>query len=390
MKLPARRDLAYLFAIWVISRALVGSAFAYAGAHGTWEAALHWDGAWYRSIAEHGYGAVRSGGHSDAAFFPLFPLICAVLVRAGAPFAIAAVVVNNVAMLVALLVVFAYTELRADVATARWACALLCFLPLSLFTVAAYSEGTYLCVSACALLAFERARYAPASMWGALATAARPTGVALAAAFFLEGVRRRRMSAVAAGCVSLLGIIAFALFCARTFGDPFAFARAQQAWRGVLGIDWKAWYAIVQMGFTGRTFVAHAIAIGAIVVLVRRDRLEWVSLLLGALAVGLEAWAWRYNATIVGMLGVGAFALVRFRKRIGATGVVYALCAILLLIISGTPFSVDRNAYAILPIDIALACLARCYPALGYPAVLAMAFGLVYDAAAFARFVWVA
>jgi hypothetical protein len=263
-------------------------------------------------------------------------------------------------------------------------------MPLALFTVAAYSEGVYLCFSALALYDFECGRTLRAGLASALAAVTRPIGAALAVSLLLEGIRGRRARVVAAGFIASTGILAFAFYCWRAFGDPLAFATAQHAWRSSFGFDWAAWWAILQMSFTGWKLAASIVAAAAIVAVVRRDNLDALSLLLGCAAVGLESWVWSYNACTILLLAIGLVATIAFRERLGRLPVLYAIVACLVLLASGTPFSVDRNAYAIVPLDIAIALVAQRYPALGYPALAAMAVGLAVDAAAFARWQWVA
>ena len=380
----------WVVGFWLLSRAIVLVAFALADPRGPADALVHWDAAWFQSITSAGYHAGGAAQQSSLAFFPLFPLLCVPLVKLGVPFAAAGALVANACMLGALAAIFAFVRLRIDAAAARWTVALVALMPLSLFTVAAYSESTYLLLSALALLCCERERFAWAGAWGALATAARPTGIALACAFVVTGLRERRFGVALAGAASFVGIAAFAAYCWRAFGDPLAFVHAQRAWRGTLGVDWAAWWAIAQQAFASAKIVGHAVAAFAVAFVVRRDRSDVPAFAAGTIAVALEAWLWGSNALVALVLGVGIYAVVRFRTKLGAAQLSYAAFALLLFVASGTPFSVDRNAYAILPFDVALALLARRYPALGIPALAAMACGLAVDAAAFARWQWVA
>lgn len=379
----------WVLAFWLLGRAIVLAAFALSDPHGPADALVHWDGAWFRSIAESGYQSAAAG-QSNVAFFPLFPLLCVPLVKAGVPFALAGALVANAAMLGALAATYAFVRARVDAVAARWSVAMLALTPLALFTVAVYSESTYLLASALALLAYERERFPAAAAFGALASATRATGMALAAGMLAAGIRDRRPAAILAGALSLAGVAAFALYCAHAFGDPLAFVHAQHAWRGSFGIDWAAWWAIVQQSCAGWKLAGNLVAALAAYAVMRRDRNDAASFAAGALAVGLFAWLWNANALVVVLLAGGLVATIRFRGALGTPAVAYAGFAAIMLLASGTPFSVDRNAYAVLPFVIALALTARRYPALGIPAIVAMTYGLAVDAAAFARWQWVA
>jgi hypothetical protein len=385
------RNLTFIVCLWLLGRAIVLLAFAFSGRHGFADTFVHWDGAWYRSIAEGGYTFAPDGQKHNVAFFPLLPALSALVMRSGLSYVTAAGFINNLAMLVALAATFSFVELRAGAVSARWAVAVLALMPLSLFTIVGYSEGLYLCVSVLALLAHERVRDVATGLWGALATATRPTGIALAAALVFSGLRERRLATVVAGAASFLGVAAFAFFCWRAFGDPLAFIHSQQAWRGTFGVDWHSWWLIASTGIGGgRKLLAHVVAIAALVALVKRDRLDWISLVLGGCFVAIESWAWSNNTGIVVLFCAGTIAAIVYRERLGTAAFYYALLVFAMLLFGGTPFSADRNAYATVPFDIGLAFVAQRYPALGYPALAMMTYGLAVDAAAFARWEWVA
>lgn len=376
--------------MWLLGRAIVTLAFAYAAPGHVWESFGHWDGAWYRDVALNGYSYAPDGLQHNVAFFPVYPICIALLAKLGIPALVAAVAVNNIAMLLALLLVFAYVEGRVGRVAARWTCAVVALYPMALFTTVAYSEGLFLLATALALVAYDRGRWATCGVAGLVATAVRPTGVALAAAFALVGIAIRRIGPLAAGIVACAGIGAFALYCFLRFGDPLAFVHVQHAWRGNLGFSVAPWYAILQMGFAQSKMFGHAIALIALVSALRLKRVDAVTLSLGAVFACTEAQLWSYNASAATLLVFGGAGVFVFRKKLGATAVLYAVFAVAMLVAGGTPFSIDRNAYAVLPFAIAVGLLAQKFPAIGYPSLAVMAWGLAFDAAQFARGIFVA
>src|SRR5919199_2906159 len=87
----------------------------------SWQLFSHWDGAWYRKIATVGYDYANDGKYHSIAFFPLFPLVSRVVMTLGLPFDVAATLVNNLAFLGALFLLYCWAKERYDINVARWA-----------------------------------------------------------------------------------------------------------------------------------------------------------------------------------------------------------------------------------------------------------------------------
>ncbi len=83
-------------------------------------------------------------------------------------------------------------------------------------------------------------------------------------------------------------------------------------------------------------------------------------------------------------------ALLRYRHELGAQNVGFLCFALAMLIFAGTPLSLDRNLYAVLPVPMTLALVLRKRKTLSLVLCAASLIILVLDAAAFARFAWVA
>ncbi|HET7529707.1 MAG TPA: hypothetical protein VFJ98_01985 [Mycobacteriales bacterium] len=232
--MPLRRAVAVALPAWLASRALAALALLIAwlrgghdfpisghgapGAMGIWA----WDGAWYRSIAEHGY-AGQLNPHGER-FFPLFPLLGRWLgdVFGGRPEP-ALMLIANLAALgfaagVALLVRREIGDRTAVVAT--W---LTMLAPGAVVLAIPYAEPLAGMLSVAYLLAVRsRVRL----VWwavpvGVLAGLARPTGFLLAVVPLVEvSVRRRvrgwlRPDLLAAAVAPVAGA---AIYCAWTAG----------------------------------------------------------------------------------------------------------------------------------------------------------------------------
>ncbi len=107
------------------------------------------------------------------AFYPLFPLLMRGLTTLGMQVEVAGVLINSLAFLSALVLVYFWVEQRYDTRAAKWTTSVLAWCPFSLFCTVIYTEGLFLLLTASALRAFERGEYIWATVWGALTTATR-------------------------------------------------------------------------------------------------------------------------------------------------------------------------------------------------------------------------
>jgi hypothetical protein len=150
-----------------------------------------WDAAFYRDIAEHGYGAVRTGA---LRFFPLVPLLSRGL---GVVFlgndAVALIVIANGSALIfgALLYRLARLE-TGDPRLALRAAWFAAILPPAMALVLGYAEATFMALTVAMFLALRRRRFAWAIPFGLLAGLTRPLGVLLAIPAAIEAARRWR------------------------------------------------------------------------------------------------------------------------------------------------------------------------------------------------------
>ncbi len=310
-----------------------------------WELFSHWDGKWYTKIATQGYSYANDGQQHSVAFYPLFPLLMRGLMTLGFPVDVAGVLINSLAFLGALLLVYFWVEERYDTGVAKWTTTLLAWCPFSLFCTVMYTEGLFLLLTAAALRAFEKGDYIWAAVWGALTTATRGPGVALIPAFLFTAWREKRPPlAYIAGFASAIGLLSFSLYCAISFGDALAFVHTQKGW--------------IQP--------------------------SWLDLLAQFFRLRLSA------ISRVMMIFGGAYLLWVFRKKLSSIVLIYGFCSLALLVISGALNSVNRYAYGNLSLSIALGLVLAAKPRWSYGLMGLFGVFLLYVSVRFASWQWVA
>lgn len=198
-----------------------------------YEAWHQWDTVWYVIIADWGY----TYDERAAAFFPLYPMLVRGL---GTVLPIgtleAALIVSLLACLAALVLVHRYaTDLLGPAAGRRTAFYLLAF-PTGFYLAAAYNESLFIALVVASLYCMRKGHWWSAGALAGFASATRLAGILLGVAFAYEYLRQRGFSLrrirpdAAAVALVPAGLAAYALYCARVFGDPLYFLEAQRHW----------------------------------------------------------------------------------------------------------------------------------------------------------------
>ncbi|MGB3655713.1 MAG: mannosyltransferase family protein [Rivularia sp. (in: cyanobacteria)] len=363
-----------------------------------------WDSIHYQDIATTGYEYINDGKMHNVAFFPLFPLMVKFLMNLGLPFKLAGLLVNNLALLGAIYCVYFWVKSYLGNKEARWAAAVLAWCPPSMFAGVIYTEGLYLFLSAAAMQAFDKNRYGLTAFWGTLATATRPTGLALIPALIIASWKQRKpASAYIAALATATGVLAFSLYCALKFGDPLAFIEAQKGWRESLGFDWQNWWKMLMQITIGTANWKH----GGI-----KDP---VQPLLFTLIVGLGYLLWRFRKKIgkakvdygfaaliliwwlvagdplintVSVVGSG-YLIWKLRNELSPVTATYGLCGLALVLASGGTWSLSRIVYGIVSVSIALGVFLSRHPRWGYLTMGFFAILLTTFSIRFAQDLWV-
>ncbi len=371
-----------------------------------WHVFSAWDSTFYEKIATYGYDyLINEKQLVFIVFFPLLPLFSRVLMTFGLPFEVAGTLVNNLAFLGAVIVLYAWLNERYGTDIARWSTAVLAWCPLSLFGTVIYAEGLYLLCSTAALRAFDKKQYVGTALWGSLATASRPTGIALIPALLLVSViERRGIKACIASLASGCGLFLFSLYCQMRLGDALAFLHAQKAWRPTLGLDWLHWWKMLMQIVVGSTnwkygyikdpwhpLLFTVIVVSGYLLWHFREKLSAPTIDYGFACLGLLSWLLAGDPlTNIAMIFGGLYVLWRVRTELSPIVTVYGFCGIGLLLASGGTISLNRLAYGIVSLSIALGVLVARYPRRGYAVVSLFTIILASFAIRFAQAQWVA
>jgi hypothetical protein len=204
-----------------------------------------WDSGWYVNLAEAGYRdpPTRVGEETNHAFFPLYPGLMRLLVRAtGIETSLGGNLVSAAALLLALLLFAEWTRRRFGEERVLPATLALLLFPTSFFFASVYTEALFLALALASVLAVESGRPFAGAAAGVLAGLTRITGIVLAPYLALVSWRKSREEnlpparaaarAALAGGAPLAGFGLFCLYFWRRFGDPLLFVKAQHNWSG--------------------------------------------------------------------------------------------------------------------------------------------------------------
>ena len=204
---------------------------------GAWERS---DALWYLHLARDGYQP--AGG--SAAFLPLYPALIRVLSHLGLPPLPAALLLSNLALLVALAFLYRLAEADFGAAVARRAVWYQALFPASFFLLAPYTESLYLALAVGAFWMARQGRWGAAGLLGGLLATTRTVGVLALVPLAVEFVaaRRRGQGAPWPQALALLlvplGLGAVMLVQGAVTGDPLAFAHAQDGWQRQAAWPW--------------------------------------------------------------------------------------------------------------------------------------------------------
>jgi hypothetical protein len=334
---PGWRPLRTPLLAWFASRVVVVAAIAFANAlRGEGQSvvdALHlWDGNWYLDAAA-GYDlpdpSAVDVGKRNIAFFPLYPLLIrAVAAITGGSLLAAGIIVAAVAGALALVAIWMLVARLAGPATADRSVWLVAFFPASVVLTMIYAEGVMLAAAAAALLALHERRWVTAGIFGALASAARPNGIAVVAACGVAALlaihHRRVWRALAAPVIASLGIAGYFAWLWAATGVPNAWFRVQR----------EGWGETLDFGRTTWLLISR-----------------WVPRLVSDLASGPPGVALRLGGLLV--IVVGAVLLWRWRPPITLS--VYSAAVLVLPLASRTLGARPRFVMVAFPLIAAIA-----------------------------------
>jgi Gpi18-like mannosyltransferase len=406
-------DILFVLAMWLLSRSVILMAMlAIAPALPTspgsfvpsgWQVLANWDGRNYIGIATTGYDYANDGKSHNIAFFPVLPLLIWLAMQLGLSPDLAGILINNLAFLLALWLLYAWVATSHGKSAARWTIAALCCCPFSVFTATVYTEGLFLLLTTAALRAWDHQRYGQAAVWGAIASGTRLPGVVLLPTFLLLAWRERRDSvAYLSAIATSTGTILFSLFCWLRFNEPLAFLKAQQAWTPTTLAYGQGWLKmLVQITMGTRTWnrgritdplhflLFIGICVAACLLWHFRKRLgEWLGYGWGLLGFLLWLLAGAPLVNFVMVWG-GAYLLWHGRRELQPVALIYGVLSLVLILGTGRALSLERFAYAIVPIAIGFGLLLSRYPRQGYWVLGFFVLLLTSLSVRFAQHLWV-
>jgi hypothetical protein len=245
---PTTTDLVRTATGWYLLNRLVGTVALYlsvnlAGVRFGWRYILTTgDGRFYLGIAKYGYFGLPTSTaagervYSSIGFFPLLPgLIRAADAVLPGDGLVAATVVCTIAGWAACVAVTLLAREVYDAAAARRAAALIACFPGAFVFSFLYTEGLLIAAAAASLILLRQKRWIWAGVAGAVATLARPSGVAIvvaAAAVAIVEIRRdRAWKALWTPVIAASGMASFLAYLWWRTGEPTAwFDNQRQFW----------------------------------------------------------------------------------------------------------------------------------------------------------------
>ena len=192
-----------------------------------------WDGTYYLGLAKDGYHA-DVDDFPDYAFYPGYPLaVRATMLLTGGDAGLAAIVVANLAFLLALVALYALSVRHLEPARAVLSLWFLSLAPGAVAFTLSYSDSLLLLLAACAFLAMETRHGWLAGIALALATLTRVPGILLGLPLLMLIIERDGWRPTRAWLPLFLApavLLGFYGYLWWLTGDPMAAVSAQSYW----------------------------------------------------------------------------------------------------------------------------------------------------------------
>jgi hypothetical protein len=281
-----------------------------------------WDAEHYLEIAKHGYSG------TEAAFFPLYPLLIRIVGTFTGSQLIAGLIISNAASFFALLYLYKLIEHEYNRHVAQRATFYVSIFPAAIFFSAVYSESLFLCLTVASFYYVRERRWLMAGAFGFLAALTRSEGILLAAPLFIEWVIAAKeggreffrywVDNVVKPLIGMalvpLGLAAYMAYLWVLNGDPLRFSHVQSHWGRHVAPPWVSIANTVQK-------IAHAQATQTIAN--QALELAFTVLMLTVLFVGM--------------------------RRLRLSYVVYMALSILVPLCTGSLMSMPRFALVLFP-----------------------------------------
>lgn len=418
-RLSVKNHLAQLstpFTIWLLSRGLILLALLAIApllpeppgglkASFSLEAFNAWDTNFYETIATEGYVFHLGDLNANLAFFPLFPLLIRGLMALGLSFNLAGVLVANTAFLGTLCLLYSWVKEDYSPQIAKWTILVCAFFPLSLFGTVIYTEGLFLFLTTASLYLFQKDKYLISGFCGALATATRVTGLALIPTFLLTSWRQKKpFKSYLASLISLLGVLAYSLYCLLAHHSAIAFLEVQKKWQPEDFVWGRGWLKMLGQfllghgnlqpeGFQDPVYPAILLLIfGLIYAGWRfRARLNSKAQIVGVFLGIVVLWIFGGDAfinltTVFGSL----YLLWKYRNSLLLSPALYSVFNFLIIFSSGRTASAERYVFGIITSSICFGLFLNSKPRFAAPILTFFGVLLGLFSIRFAQNLWVA
>ncbi|MCL6106847.1 MAG: hypothetical protein M1309_05820 [Actinobacteria bacterium] len=286
-----------------------------------------WDSNWYMSIAQYGYHWV-AGDQSNVAFFPLYPVSMKALgFLLGKRYLIAGLMISAISLYAAMFLLFRLIRDDFGEDIARRATWLMSIFPTAFFFTAPYTESLFLLLSVACFYYARKGRWATSGYLGFFAAMTRISGLLLIIPLLYELMAQQSFSPLKRMRRQTLwlllipaGLAVYMTFLYIGFGEPAAFAQAQEAgWGHTVTPVWSSFIKDFNQLIHGE---------------------RWV--------------IWETAATALGLTS----AFVAF-KKLPLSYALYLLASIMLPLGGGTMKSMSRYLLVAFPVFILLAMATR-------------------------------
>jgi hypothetical protein len=194
---------------------------------------VQWDAIWFQSVVELGYRPFPElKSQQNVAFFPGYPLAIRGATWFGLAAPLAAVLIAQLATLLASMVLYRTIHRHWGQATARWATACWLFWPASLFGSTGYSDAPMALLAALSMESLLAERYVVSGLWAGLATATRAPALAIGFSLIPAVFSRKGGWAILGGLLSVTGVLAYFTHLWSISGDPLLYPHILKNWSG--------------------------------------------------------------------------------------------------------------------------------------------------------------
>jgi Mannosyltransferase (PIG-V) len=198
----------------------------------------HWDAVHYLDVATQGYQG------TDAAFFPLYPMLIRIVGRLVGNHLIAGLMISNASFFVGLLFLYRLLEREFDRPVARRAIFYVSIFPSAVFFSAVYTEALFFMLTVAAFYYMRSHRWLIAGAIGFFAAMSRVEGVLLVVPFLIEWYTQYKprfaegLRPLLAGALIPLGLVVYMVYLWVLRADPLYFSTVQSHWNRHFAMPW--------------------------------------------------------------------------------------------------------------------------------------------------------